>query len=108
MLNKTDKNKHKAAIAGSVNEDSSTALNIVSALTIFIIPSYVTASFDLSLVLTDNRTKEEYRENLKTSFTTWKDLIFLPVFPLFWIRMDNGLTARSMYLYHLLREQGAF
>ena len=93
---------------GSINEDSSTTLNIVSALTLFIIPSYTTASFNLSIVLINNETKKELKKSLKTSFTTWKDLIFLPVFPLFWIRMDNGLTARSMYLYHLLREQGAF
>ena len=93
---------------GFINEDSSTTLNIVSALTLFIIPSYITASFDLSFVLINNTTKEEYKNNLKTSFTTWKDLVFLPLFPLFWIRMDNRITDKSMYMYHLLNEQGAF
>jgi hypothetical protein len=93
---------------GSIDEDSSTTLNIVSALTLFIIPSYTTASFDLSFVLINNSTKEEFKKNLKTSFTVWKDLIFLPVFPFFWIRMDNRITDKSMFMYHQFNEEGAF
>ena len=93
---------------GAINKDSSTALNIASTLTLFIIPSYATASFDLSFILINNKNKEEFRANLKTSFTTWVNIIFLPVFPLFWIRMDNRINDRAMFLYHQFKEQGAF
>ncbi len=93
---------------GHINAGSSIALNILSPLTLFIIPSYKTASFNLSFVLINNNTQEEFIENLNTSFTTWVDLIFLPVFPLFWIRMDNRITDRSMFIYHLFKEKGAF
>ncbi|HJO93945.1 MAG TPA: hypothetical protein QF753_11130 [Victivallales bacterium] len=93
---------------GKLHEKSSPTLNIISILTLFIVPSYVKTEFDLSLELTDNKTKQVYKQPFKASFTVWKDLIFLPLFPVFWIRMDNRRFDKSMYLYHNFIKQGTF
>lgn len=95
-------------INGSIYQEASPTLNIFSAVTIFIIPSYNTTTFDLILELKNNNTGQTYTSRLYSSFTIWKELIFLPLFPLFWSDMDYGRMKKSMFLYNEFKKQDAF
>ena len=95
-------------INGTIDENSSNALNIISLLTVFIVPAYQDVDFKLSFVLTDNKNGKDFEGNFDNAFTIWKNLIFLPVCPLFWVRMDRRIYKRSMFLYSKFAKQGAF
>jgi len=107
----TDKKAHQAYtlnVDGKITQIASPTLNIFSVITLFIIPSYNTTTFDLKMKLKDNATGKIFNATLYSSFTIWKELIFLPLFPLFLSDMDEGRLSKSMHLYHEFKKQGAF
>jgi hypothetical protein len=96
------------SLSGVRNEDSSIAGAIFSGLTLMLIPTSATLTYDLNAEFINNRTHKKYIVPFKNGVTTYTQILLLPVLPFSWIGSSNMLADMSDYLYAELSKQGAF
>jgi hypothetical protein len=95
-------------LSGTRNEESSIVAAELCGLTLMIIPTVSTLTYDLNLEFINNHTHKHYFVKAKNATTTWIDIFLLPALPFFWIGAHEMLTDIADYSYDELQKQGAF
>lgn len=95
-------------LSGVRNEDGSIAGAVLSGLTLMLIPSSSTLTYDLNLDFVNNHTQKQYTVKAKNAVTTWIQILLLPALPFSWIGSNNMINDIADYSYDELRKQGAF
>lgn len=94
--------------SGVRNEDGSIAGSILSGLTMMIIPSSSTITYDLNLELVNNSTKKAYNVKATNGSTLWIQILLLPALPFSMIGAMDSLRDIADYSYVEFSNQGAF
>lgn len=95
-------------LSGVRNEDGSIAGAVLSGLTLMLLPSSSTLTYDLNLEFINNHTQKHYNVKAKNAVTTWMQILLLPALPFSWIGSNNMLNDIADYSYDELSKQGAF
>jgi hypothetical protein len=95
-------------VSGERDEQGSILGAVLCGLTLYIIPNSNTLIYDLDVELVNNKTQQHYFVKVKNGVTTWTQIIFLPLFPIFWVGSHNMLVDMADYAYNELKRQGAF
>jgi len=95
-------------LSGVRNEDGSMAGAVLSGLTLMLLPSSSTLTYDLNLDFVNNHTQKQYTVKAKNAVTTWMQILLLPALPFSWIGGSNMLNDIADYSYDELNKQGAF
>lgn len=99
---------YTVTISGLKNEDGSMLGAVLCGLTLMIIPSAATLTYDLNIELINNHTKKHYIVKAKNAVTTWMQILLLPALPFSWIGSNNMINDIADYSYGELYKQGAF
>jgi hypothetical protein len=95
-------------LSGVRNEDGSIAGAVLSGLTLMLLPSSSTLTYDLNLEFINNHTQKHYTVKAKNAVTTWMQILLLPALPFSWIGSNNMLNDIADYSYDELCKQDAF
>lgn len=95
-------------LSGVRNEDGSVLGSFLSGLTLLIIPTSTTLTYDMKIDFVNNHTKKHYEVKAKNAVTTWMQILLLPVFPFSWIGTNNMINDIADYSYIELEQQDAF
>ncbi len=95
-------------VSGERNEDSSIIGAVLCGLTLMLIPSSSTLTYDLNLEFVNNHTQKHFTVKAKNGVTTWMQILLLPALPVSWIGANNMINDVADYTYDELRKQGAF
>ena len=99
---------YTVTLSGVKNEDGSMFGAVLSGLTLMLIPSSATLTYDVNLEFINNHTKKHYTVKSKNAVTTWMQILLLPALPFSWIGSNNMINDIADYSYDELRKQGAF
>lgn len=95
-------------LSGTRDEEGSIGLAVLSGLTLMLLPTSSTLTYDLNVELIDNKTSRHYEAKAKNAVTTVMEILFLPALPFSWIGGKHAVDDIADHLYHELHEQGAF
>jgi hypothetical protein len=95
-------------LSGSLYGESSIFLQILSGLTLFVIPHTIEQKFDIQYTLEDVRTKQKYGASVEDSYTQWGQLFLIFAAPWSGNGARNTYEAMADHLYDQLRRDGAF
>lgn len=95
-------------LSGVRNEDGSIAGAVLSGLTLMLLPSSSTLTYDLNVDFVNHHTNKHYTVKAKNAVTTWMQLLLFPALPFSWIGSNNMLNDIADYSYDELRKQNAF
>ena len=95
-------------LSGSLYGRSSIFMQILSGLTLFVIPHTIEQRFDIQYTLENVRTKEKFGASVEDSYTQWSQLFLIFGAP--WSQRGARSTYEVMadHLYEQLRRDGAF
>jgi len=99
---------YNLTISGKHTVDSSTAMQILSGLTLLLIPSSVNEDFDLIYTLENVSTGKVYTASAKETMSTTMWILFLPALPFSLIGSLNTVEHISEHIYQDFVKQGAF
>ena len=105
--NFTGKADYNLTLSGSQYGDSSVAMQILSGLTLFLIPHSVDTRYDIEYTLQNVKTGATYSAAVKDSYETWFELLLVVVAP-FSRGAANTWNNMADHLYEQLQTQGAF
>ena len=99
---------YNLTLSGSLYGKSSIAMQILSGLTLFVIPYSIEQKFDIQYTLEDVRSKQKYGAAVEESYTQWSELFL--IFALPWSAKGSSAAYEAMadHLYDQLRSEGAF
>jgi len=99
---------YNLTLSGSLDGKSSILMQILSGLTLLVIPHWVEQRFEIQYTLEDARTREKYGASVEESYTQWSELFL--IFALPWSEKGSGASFEAMadHIYDQLRSQGAF
>lgn len=95
-------------LSGTRNEDGSIAGAVLSGLSLLLIPTSATLTYDLSFELINNRNQKHYTVKAKNAVTTWMQILLFPALPFSLVGSNNMINDIADYSYNELRKQGAF
>lgn len=105
----TGNSRYNLTLSGHQEGNSSIVLQIISGLTLFILPYYVTTEFDLRYTIEDTETGKTFSSKASDSYTmigpSW---ILLPVAPFAQGGSQRTFERLSDHLYLQLAEEDAF
>jgi len=99
---------YSLVLMGMQDGDSSIALQIISGLTLFVIPYYVDTRFSLEYELVERTSGRRYRAAANNEFVTVVSLLLLPISPFMQGARHRALSRIADHVYQDLHEQGAF
>lgn len=93
---------------GALRAETSFGMQVLNALTLFLLPYTVTQHYDVECILEDTGSGGMYVARLQTSEKTWVDLLLVLALP--WAQRGHLATVDRMgeHLYDQLQRQGAF
>jgi len=99
---------YNLTLSGSLYGKSSIAMQILSGLTLFVIPYSIEQKFDIQYTLEDVHTKQKYGSAVEESYTQWSELFL--IFALPWATQGSSAAYEAMadHIYDQLRSEGAF
>lgn len=99
---------YNLTLSGRHTVDSSTAMQIISGLTLMLIPYTVDQEYDLVYTLENVKTGKTYtaKANETESMVGW--LLFFPAFPFSMLGSINAMEHLSEHVYQDFVSQGAF
>jgi hypothetical protein len=103
----TGKADYNLTLSGTQYGDSSVAMQILSGLTLFLIPHSVDTRYDITYTLQNVQTGATYSAAVKDSYKTWFELLLFVVAP-FSRGASNTWNNMADHLYEQLQTQGAF
>lgn len=104
----TNRADYNLTLSGSQYGDSSIAGQILSGLTLLIIPYTVNTSYDIQYVFENVRTGQRYSASVEDSVHTTVELLLFLVFPISGRGQAETMDAMADHLYQQLVEKGAF
>lgn len=104
----TGKTPYQMTLSGSQYGDSSVAAQLLSGLTLLILPYTVDSKYDIQYTLEDTRTGARHSAAVADSYHTTVELFLFLAAPVSLRGADQTWTAMGDHIYQQLREQGAF
>ncbi len=99
---------YNLTLSGRHTVDSSTAMQIISGLTLMIIPYTVDQEYDLVYTLEHVKTGKTYTASANESESMVGWLLFFPAFPFSMLGSINAMEHLSEHIYQDFVRQGAF
>jgi hypothetical protein len=93
---------------GSQYGESHIVMQVLSYLTLFLVPYSVTQNYDLQYAVQDGASWQLYRASVQTTETIYVELFLLFALPWSVRNHDANMALIGDYLYKQLRDQGAF
>ncbi len=104
----TGKSDYNLTLTGSQYGESSIGMQILSGLTLFLVPYTVTQKYDVQLSLVDVKSGKKYVGSVEESNKTYVELFLLFALP-FGAHNEQSMFERmGDHLYNQLYQQGAF
>lgn len=100
--------EYTMTISGTKNEDGSIIGAVFTGLSLYLIPSSQTLTYDLNIEFVNNQSKKHYNVKAKNAMTSWQQILLLPAIPFSWIGSHHMIQDTADYIYEELRKQGAF
>ena len=100
--------EYEITLSGDQDGDSSILLQIISGLTLMVIPYYVDSGFNVVYEVRDVRTNKTFRAQASESYNTIISLLLLPFSPFGQGGASTTYDRIAANLYDQLRDQGAF
>jgi hypothetical protein len=100
--------RHRMTLAGSMHGESSIAMQILSGLSLLMIPHDVKAKFDLRYSLLDVETGCTFEARVGDSYRQSTQLLLLVVAPISNRGVNETLDRLAEHVYARLHQQGAF
>jgi hypothetical protein len=104
----TGKADYNLTLSGSQYGESPIGMQIVSGLTLLLIPYSVDSRFDIQYTLENVKTGAKYSAGVEDSYKTWIELFLMFAAPVSLRGETNTFNAMADHLYEQLRAQGAF
>jgi hypothetical protein len=99
---------YQLVLSGSQYGDSSIAAQILSGLTLLLLPYSVDTSYDVQYTLEKVATGERYSAGVADGFHTTVELLLMFAAPVSMRGLNATMDAMSDHLYQQLRDEGAF
>ena len=99
---------YNLTLKGSQIGDSSVAMQVISGLTLLIIPHFVDTTYDLEYVLKNVKTGKTYTAKATDSFSMMWWLFYFPACPVSMLGYFNTVDRISEHVYQDFVKQGAF
>jgi hypothetical protein len=99
---------YHVTLSGSQYGESSIVMQLVSGLTLTLIPYTVDTKWDVQYTLEDARTGKRYSAGVEESMWAIVDLLLFPALPFAFRGEHETFENMADHLYQQLREQGAF
>jgi hypothetical protein len=99
---------YNVTLSGSQYGESSIGMQILSGLTLFLIPHSVTHQYDVQYAVEDVKTGKKYRAAVQECDKTYLELFLLFALPIANNGHKDTLQRMGDHLYEQLRRQGAF
>ena len=100
--------KYNLTLSGHQEGESSVFMQVISGLTLFIIPHSITTSYDLVYDLENVKTGQKYTTKVSDEVKTVNWLLFLPAFPFSFVGAINTYERLAEHAYQNFVKQGAF
>jgi len=104
----TGRADYNLTLSGSAYGKSSILLQIVSGLTLLIVPHSIEQNYDIQYTLENVRTKEEFGASVVDSYKQWTELFLLFAAPWSGRGAQSTIDAMALHVYDQLRRDGAF
>ena len=100
---------YHVTLSGTQYGESSVFLQIISGLTLMILPYYVDQHYDVQYMAVDVKSGKTYSASVQDANTAYVELFLIFAFPFVGTRGQQAMmTTMGDHLYAQLREQGAF
>jgi hypothetical protein len=99
---------YNLTLSGSLYGESSIFMQILSAITLLLLPYSVDTRFDIQYTLMDTKTGAKYSAAVEDSYKTWVELLLFVALPVSTRGASATYTNMADHLYEQLRTQGAF
>jgi len=100
--------QYNLTLEGKQKGKSSVGMQVLSGLTLFIIPHSVETSYDLVYILENVNTGKIYKSEVSEGMKTVSWLLFFPAFPFSFIGASNTYENIAEHVYQDFVRQGAF
>ena len=104
----TGKADYNLTLSGSQYGNSSIAMQILSGLTLLILPYTVDTKYDIQYTIENRRTGQRFSASVADSYHTTIELLLFVAAPVAMRGADRTWNAMADHLYEQLRAQGAF
>jgi len=104
----TETADYNLTLKGTQMGESSVGMQILSGLTLMIIPHSVKTTYDLEYVLKNVKTGKTYTSKATDDVSTTMWLLFFPAFPFSGSGLTNTIERISEHVYQDFVKQGAF
>jgi len=99
---------YNLTLSGSQYGESSVAMQIVSGLTLFLIPHSVDTRFDIQYTLENVKTGAKFSAAVEDGYATWFELLLFVAAPFSTQGASTTWNNMADHLYEQLQTQGAF
>lgn len=100
--------QYNLTLKGSQEGESSVFMQIISGLTLFVIPHSINTSYNLIYELENVKTGKKYITEVSEDMKSVSWLLFFPAFPFSLVGANNTLERISEHVYQNFIRQGAF
>ena len=100
--------QYNLTLSGHQEGQSSVAMQIISGLTLLLLPSAVNTTYDLTYKLENVKTGKKYTTKVSEDMSTVMWLLYFPVLPFAFVGADNTMENISENIYQNFVQQGAF
>jgi hypothetical protein len=104
----TGKSDYNLTLSGSQYGESSIGMQILSGLTLFLLPYTVDTKYDVQYVLENVKTGEKFSAAVEDSYHTTVELLLFLAAPIATRGQSKTMDAIADHLYEQLRRKGAF
>lgn len=99
---------YEITLLGKIYMRSPIVMQVISGLTLFVIPHVNDTRIDIGYSMKETRTKKKFTSNLKDNYKTVSELLFLPVTPFSAVGKRKMYGTMAGHLYSDFQKQGAF
>ena len=99
---------YQLTLSGSQYGESSIAMQILSGLTLLVLPNSTNVKYDIQYVLEDVASGSRYSAAVQDSYKEWTELLLIVALPVSARGANATMNVMADHAYDQLREKGAF
>ena len=99
---------YRLKLSGEIQESASILGSVVTGLSLFLIPSSSTLTYNLKAEFTHLSRNQTWTVPIRNGSTTWMQILLFPATPFGWMGASHMIEDTADYLYAELHKQGAF
>jgi hypothetical protein len=104
----TKRTDYTLTLSGSQRGDSNIGMQVISGLTLFLIPNNVHTTFDVEYTLKNNKNGKTYTSRASEEMDSWFWLLYFPIAPFSGLGLSNTMDHIAEHVYQDFVSQGAF